>query len=63
MFSILADDLTIVTDVGSAQDAWQALKGLYNRGTVNATIHLLQNVTKRKLSDGAFSTGPSYRIP
>ena len=28
MFSVLADDLTIVTDAASAKEAWQALKDL-----------------------------------
>ena len=53
MFSVPADDLTTVTDTASAQAAWQALQDLYDRKTVNTTIYLLQNVTERKLSDGA----------
>ena len=53
MFSVFTDDLTTVTDAASAQDAWQSLKDLYARETVNTTINLLKNVTERKLSDGA----------
>ena len=53
MFSVLAHDLTTVTDAASAQDAWQALKGFYDPETINTTTHLPQNVTERKLSDGA----------
>ena len=51
VFSVLADDLTRVTDAASAQ-AWQALKDLYDRETVNTTLNLRKNVTERKLSDG-----------
>ena len=43
-----------LTDATSAQAAWQALKDLYDRETVNTTINLLKNVTERKLADGAF---------
>ena len=53
MFSLMADGLTTVTDAASAQAAWQALKDLYDRETVNTTINLLKNVTERKLSNGA----------
>ena len=53
MFSIMADDLTTVTDATSVQAAWQALKDLYDRKTVNTTINLLKNVTERNLADGA----------
>ena len=53
MFSVMADDLTTVTDAASAQVAWQALKDLYDRETVNTIINLFKNVTERKLADGA----------
>ena len=53
MFSVLDDDLTTVTDAASSKEAWQALKDLYDRDTVNTTINLLKNVTERKLVDGA----------
>ena len=53
MFSVPADDLTTVADAASAKEAWQALKDLYDRETVNTTINLLKNVTERKLADGA----------
>ena len=44
---------TTVTDAASAKEAWQALKDLYGRETVNTTINLLKNVAERKLADGA----------
>ena len=53
MFSVLADDLTTVTDAASTQEAWLALKDLYDRETVNTTINLLKSVTERKHTDGA----------
>ena len=53
MFSVLDDNLTTVADATSSKEAWQALKDLYDHGTVNATINLLKNVTERKLVDGA----------
>ena len=53
MFSVLADDLTTVTDAATAHEAWQALKDLYDRETVNTTINLLKNISERKLSEGA----------
>ena len=53
MFSVMADDLTTVTDAATAHEAWQALKDLYDRETVNTTINLLKNISERKLSDGA----------
>ena len=52
MFSVMADDLTTVTDAATAHEAWQALKDLYDRKMVNTTINLL-NISERKLSDGA----------
>jgi len=53
MFSVMADDLTTVTDATTAHEAWQALKDLYDRKTVNTTINLLKNISERKLPDGA----------
>ena len=53
MFPVPADDFTRVTDAAPAQEAWQALKDLYDREPVNTTHNLLKNVTERNLSDGA----------
>ena len=53
MFSVLAGDLTTVIDATSSKEAWQALKDLYGRDTVNTTISLLKSISERKLSDGA----------
>lgn len=49
MFPVLAD-LTTVTDAASAQEAWPALKDLYDHETVNTTINLL----KAPRSESAF---------
>ena len=46
MFSVLDDDLTTVMDAATSKEAWQALKDLYDRDTVNTTINLLKNVTE-----------------
>ena len=48
MLSVMVDDLTTVTDAASAQAAWQALKDLYDRETVNTTINLLKNISERR---------------
>ena len=53
MFSVLDDDLTTVTDAASSKEAWQALKDLYDRDTINTAINLFKNATERKLADGA----------
>ena len=44
MFSVVADDLTTVTDAASAQAAWQAPIDLYDRETVTTTVNLLKNL-------------------